>query len=89
MAHLNANTLEVFLIAASRAFNSRVPATEKALSLSPNFVPVRSLSNWLGFVNLVVVSTMYDGLVPLHTAYITRQACNESDKRPAASVAKA
>ena len=33
MAHLNADILAVFQIMAGRAFHSRVPATEKALSL--------------------------------------------------------
>ena len=68
MKRLNADTSVMFLIATGRAFHSRGPAAEKALS--PNFVLVRDMSNSLMFVDrslpqpeiveiLVVVSAMY------------------------------
>ena len=74
MARLNTDTLVMFFIATCRSFQSRGPATEKALSL--NFVLVRGMSNTLVFADrslprsgsiqiLVVVSAMYDGLVPV------------------------
>ena len=67
MARLNADTSVMFLIATCKAFHSRGPATEKALS--PNFVLVHGMSNslvfadgsllWPGIVEiLVVVSAM-------------------------------
>ena len=77
MARLNTDTSVMFLIATGRAFILvGGPATEKALSLSPNFVLVRVMSNSLVFADrslprpgivdiLIGVSAMYDGLVPL------------------------
>ena len=67
MARLIADTSVMFLIATGRAFHSRGPAAEKALS--PNFVLVRGMSNSLVFADrslprqeivesLVVVSEM-------------------------------
>ena len=69
MACLTADTSVMCLIATSRAFHSRGPATQKALS--PNFVLVRDMSNSLVFADrslswpeiikiLVVVSAMQD-----------------------------
>ena len=83
MARLNTNIAMMFLIAAGRAFHSRGPATQKALS--PNSVLVaRGLSNSLVIADrdrplpgsveiLVVVSAMKNGLVTSYTAFISRQ----------------
>ena len=49
MARLTADTSVMFLIATGRAFHSRGPATERALS--PNFVLVRGMSNSLVFAD--------------------------------------
>ena len=49
MARLNADTSVMFLNATGRAFHSRGPATDKALS--PNFVLVRGMSNSLVFAD--------------------------------------
>ena len=89
------------LIVTGRAFQSRGPATEKALS--PNFVLEQGMSNslvfadrslaWPGIVEiLIVVSAMQDGLLDwCRYRQCTSQdrACNESYKRPITSVATA
>ena len=67
MARVNEDTSVMFLIMTGRAFHSRGPATEKALSL--NIVLVQGMSNSLVFADrslplpeiieiLVVVSAM-------------------------------
>ena len=71
MARLKDDKSVMFLISAGRAFHSRSPATEEALS--PNSVLVRGMSysvviaeRWRcpGNDEIGVVSVRYEGLVP-------------------------